>query len=113
MGGLIRFVYFTIITMFFFTADIMMINIENRIGDQIEITSQKMILYTLYEKLGLMLNEKNQIITILSQKNEHLENLLKLKNQRIEDLEMQLKKKKIVQEMSTVIEHEPNLIKKG
>lgn len=61
-----------------------------------------MILYTLYEKLEQAFNEKDQVIKILQQKNEHLENLLKLKNERIADLEINLKRKgkSILQQIS-------------
>lgn len=80
----------------------MTINIEQRIGDRIEITPQKMIFYNLYEKLEQVLNGKAQVIKILQQKNEHLENLMKLKNERIEDLEKRLKRKdkSILQQIS-------------
>lgn len=62
-----------------------------------------MIFYNLYEKLEQVLEEKAQVIKILQQKNEHLENLLKLKNERIADLEMNLKRKEksILQQIST------------
>lgn len=68
----------------------MTINVQIQEGDQIETVPQRMILYTLYENLERMLEEKNQMIQIVSQKNEHLENLLKLKSERIEDLEAQI-----------------------
>lgn len=68
----------------------MTINVQTHNGDQIELVSQKMIIYSLYENLERMLEEKHQVIQILSQKNDHLENLLKLKSERIEDLERQL-----------------------
>lgn len=86
----------------FFKAEIVTINIEQRIGDRLEVTPKKMILYTLYEKLEQAFNEKDQVIKILQQKNEHLENLLKLKNERIADLEINIKRKgkSILQQIS-------------
>lgn len=54
-------------------------------GSECEI-QQKMIKYSLYEKLEKVVLEKNQKIAVLNQEIEHLESLIKLKNLKIAEL---------------------------
>ena len=70
--------------------DVMTVNITKRVGSSYEIVPQRMILYSLYDNLEQKLEEKDQVIVTLMQKNQHLENLLNLKNLRIEDLQKRL-----------------------
>ncbi|XP_063698201.1 sperm flagellar protein 1-like [Culicoides brevitarsis] len=81
------------------TSEIITINMEQRIGDHVEVTPQKLIFYNLYEKLEQVMTEKCQLIKILQQKNAHLESLLQLKNARIADLEERLNKKEILEQI--------------
>lgn len=74
------------------TGDIMTVSFERQKGDKVEMVQQQMILYSMYQELEQILTDKNQVILILSQKNEHLENLIKLKDQRIADLEAKIEK---------------------
>ena len=70
--------------------DIMTVNITKKVGSSYEIVPQRMILYSVYDKLEQKLEEKDQAIVTLLQKNQHLENLLNLKNLRIDDLQKRL-----------------------
>lgn len=74
------------------SGEIMTVNVERQKGDKVEVVQQQMILYTMYQELEQMLSDKNQVILILSQKNEHLENLIKLKDERVADLQAKFEK---------------------
>lgn len=67
-------------------ADVLVINVNQKVGDGLLQIPQKMIIYSSYEKLLDELTIKENKIATMEQKIIHLENVLKLKSERIEDL---------------------------
>ncbi|KAM7358614.1 sperm flagellar protein 1 [Cochliomyia hominivorax] len=72
--------------------DIMMVTVNKKIGDAIVQVPQKMILFSIYEQVLRESQAKENFITTSQQKITHLENILKLKEERIEELCAQLAK---------------------
>ncbi|CAD7084638.1 unnamed protein product [Hermetia illucens] len=70
--------------------NIMIVNVSKKVGDALVQVPQKMILYSMYEQAQDEIAEKDRTIALLSQKVTHLENFLKLKSERIENLCCQL-----------------------
>lgn len=73
--------------------DVLTVQVAKKVGDSIVEVPQKMIIYSLYEKALHTIDEKDRIIGQLGQKITHLENFLKLKTERIENLCSQLSRK--------------------
>ncbi|KAH8304969.1 hypothetical protein KR018_004425, partial [Drosophila ironensis] len=73
--------------------------INKQIGDGIVQVPQKMILYSLYEKIVRDSQAKDVIIDAYQQRLTHMENIIKVKTERIEELLMQMGK--IPQKMTT------------
>ncbi|XP_055915646.1 sperm flagellar protein 1 [Eupeodes corollae] len=72
--------------------EIVMVNINKNIGDAIIQVPQKMILYSIFEEIVRESKEKDIKIEVLCQKVVHLENIIGLKNERIEELTGQINK---------------------
>ncbi|KAH8318352.1 hypothetical protein KR074_007486 [Drosophila pseudoananassae] len=66
--------------------------INKQIGDGIVQMPQKMILYSLYEKIARDSESKDVIIDAYQQRLAHMENIIKVKTERIEELLMQMGK---------------------
>lgn len=75
------------------TTDIMTVTVQKQIGDHIENVAQRMIEYSIYEKLQKDNNVQQAEIESLKQKNEHYCDLLELKTKIIVDLQQQLDKR--------------------
>lgn len=72
--------------------EIVIVNVSKKIGDAIIQMPQKMILYSLYEELHQEYKKKDAILNATQQKLTHLENIVKLKTERIDELTGQLTK---------------------
>uniref|UniRef100_A0A1A9UFY2 CH_2 domain-containing protein n=1 Tax=Glossina austeni TaxID=7395 RepID=A0A1A9UFY2_GLOAU len=72
--------------------DLMMVTVNKKIGDAIIQVPQKMILYSIYEQVVRKSQAKDIYLSASQQKITHLENVLKLKTERIEELCTQLAK---------------------
>ncbi|KAI8115674.1 Sperm flagellar protein 1 [Lucilia cuprina] len=72
--------------------DIMMVTVNKKIGDAIVQVPQKMILFSIYEQVLRESQAKDGFVNTAQQKITHLENILKLKDERIEELCNQLAK---------------------
>ncbi|XP_053952882.1 sperm flagellar protein 1 [Anastrepha ludens] len=72
--------------------DIIVVNVNKKVGDAIVQVPQKMILYSVYEQSVRDLQTKDSYLNAANQKIAHLENLLKLKSERIDELCAQLAK---------------------
>ncbi|KAL9907259.1 sperm flagellar protein 1 [Glossina fuscipes fuscipes] len=72
--------------------DLMMVTVNKKIGDAIIQVPQKMILYSIYEQVLRKSQAKDVYLSASQQKITHLENVLKLKAERIEELCAQLAK---------------------
>lgn len=72
--------------------DVLIASINQKVGDGLIQIPQKMIVYSCYEKLLDELAAKEQKIETMEQKIIHLENILKLKKERIEDLSGKINK---------------------
>ncbi|XP_018790256.1 PREDICTED: sperm flagellar protein 1 [Bactrocera latifrons] len=72
--------------------DIIAVNVSKKIGDAIVQVPQKMILYSIYESAIRESQAKDSYLNAANQKIAHLENILKLKAERIEELCAQLAK---------------------
>lgn len=70
----------------FENAEILIVNVNQKVGDGLIQIPQKMIIYSSYEKLLDELTIKQNKMSTMEQKIIHLENVLKLKSERIEDL---------------------------
>ncbi|XP_055845014.1 sperm flagellar protein 1 [Episyrphus balteatus] len=81
--------------------EIVMINMNKQIGDGIIQVPQKMILYSIFEQTFRASKEKDIKIDLLYQKNVHLENLIELKNERIEELQGQIEKLQSVRKLAS------------
>ncbi|XP_017045481.1 sperm flagellar protein 1 [Drosophila ficusphila] len=66
--------------------------VNKQIGDGIVQIPQKMILYSRYEKIARDSQAKDVIIDAYQQRLAHLENIIKIKTERIEELLMQMGK---------------------
>ncbi|KAH8236068.1 hypothetical protein KR026_006170 [Drosophila bipectinata] len=66
--------------------------INKQVGDGIVQMPQKMILYSLYEKMARDSQSKDVIIDAYQQRLAHMENIIKVKTERIEELLMQMGK---------------------
>ncbi|KAH8282145.1 hypothetical protein KR054_005769, partial [Drosophila jambulina] len=66
--------------------------VNKQIGDAIIQVPQKMILYSLYEKVNRDSKAKDDIIDTFQQRLTHMENILKIKKERIDELLMQMGK---------------------
>ncbi|XP_068159276.1 sperm flagellar protein 1-like [Drosophila tropicalis] len=66
--------------------------INKQVGDGIVQVPQKMILYSLYEKMARDGQAKDVIIDAYQQRLAHMENIIKLKTERIDELLMQMGK---------------------
>uniref|UniRef100_A0A1B0AJ13 CH_2 domain-containing protein n=1 Tax=Glossina pallidipes TaxID=7398 RepID=A0A1B0AJ13_GLOPL len=66
--------------------DLMMVIVNKKLGDAIIQLPQKMILYSIYEQVLRNSQAKDVYLSALQQKITHLENVLKLKAERIEEL---------------------------
>lgn len=66
--------------------EILTVIVNKKVGDAIVQVPQKMILYSLYEKLLNELRDKEVELTISNQKNVHLANVIQLKVERIDEL---------------------------
>ncbi|XP_075156795.1 sperm flagellar protein 1 [Haematobia irritans] len=66
--------------------EVMTITITKKIGDGLIQVPQKMILYSIYEKILRDSQVKDHIIMNAEQKITHLENIIKLKTERIDEL---------------------------
>lgn len=73
--------------------DIMTVTVQKQIGDHFENVAQRMIEYSIYEKLQKDNNVQQAEIESLKQKLEHYCDLVELKTQIIEDLQQQLDKR--------------------
>lgn len=72
----------------------MCVNVTRRSGaGDMQQVAQKMVNYTLYEQSQETVREQQQAIVVLTQKIDHLDNLLKLKCLRFADLEARLARK--------------------
>ncbi|XP_036339873.1 sperm flagellar protein 1-like [Rhagoletis pomonella] len=72
--------------------DIIVVNVNKKIGDAIVQVPQKMILYSIYEQALRDCQTKDSYLNSANQKIAHLENILKLKAERIDELCGQLAK---------------------
>lgn len=72
--------------------DIIVVNVNKKIGDAIVQVPQKMILYSIYEQALRDCQTKDSYLNAANQKIAHLENILKLKAERIDELCGQLAK---------------------
>ncbi|XP_037934790.1 sperm flagellar protein 1 [Teleopsis dalmanni] len=72
--------------------DVMMVIVNKQVGDLVVQVPQKMILYSIYEEVATDLNTNKAYLAAAYQKIAHLENLLKLRNERINQLNEQLEK---------------------
>lgn len=72
--------------------DVMMVKVNKKIGDAVVQVPQKMILFSIYEQVLRESHAKDSFVTTAQQKVTHLENVLKLKEERIEELCSQLAK---------------------
>ncbi|XP_005183889.1 sperm flagellar protein 1 [Musca domestica] len=72
--------------------EIMTVTVNKRIGDGLIQVPQKMILYSLYEEAIKQCQAKDNYITAAQQKITHLENVIQLKAERIDELCAQLAK---------------------
>ncbi|XP_065361112.1 sperm flagellar protein 1 [Calliphora vicina] len=72
--------------------DVMMVTVSKKIGDAIVQVPQKMILFSIYEQVLRESQAKDSFIATTQQKITHLENVLQLKEERIEELCGQLAK---------------------
>ncbi|KAH8308078.1 hypothetical protein KR059_005993, partial [Drosophila kikkawai] len=68
------------------------VSVNKQIGDAIVQVPQKMILFSLYEKVNRDSKAKDDVIDTLQQQVTHMENILKLKKERIDELLMQMGK---------------------
>ncbi|XP_033170307.1 sperm flagellar protein 1 isoform X2 [Drosophila mauritiana] len=66
--------------------------VNKQVGDGIVQVPQKMILYSLYEKSERDSHEKDAIIDAYQQRMTHMESIIKLKTERIDELLMQMGK---------------------
>ncbi|KAH8393508.1 hypothetical protein KR200_003284, partial [Drosophila serrata] len=66
--------------------------VNKQIGDAIVQVPQKMILYSIYEEVNRECKAKDDIIDTFQQRLIHMENILKLKTERIDELLMQMGK---------------------
>ncbi|KAH8255733.1 hypothetical protein KR038_009456, partial [Drosophila bunnanda] len=66
--------------------------VNKQIGDAIVQVPQKMILYSLYEKVSRDSKAKDEAIETFQQRLIHMENILKVKSERIDELLMQMGK---------------------
>ncbi|CAO1408486.1 unnamed protein product [Diamesa serratosioi] len=73
--------------------DIMTVTVQKQIGDHIENVAQRMIEYSIYEKLQKDHDVQQAEIESLKHKNEHYCELIELKTQIIVDLQQQLEKR--------------------
>ncbi|XP_067647243.1 sperm flagellar protein 1-like [Eurosta solidaginis] len=72
--------------------DVIVVNINKKIGDAIVQVPQKMVLYSIYEQTLRDSQGKESYLSAANQKIAHLENILKLKSERIDELCAQLAK---------------------
>lgn len=72
--------------------DIMTVTVNKKIGDAIVQVPQKMILYSIYEQILKESQAKDNFLMTCQQKITHLENVLQLKEERIDELCSQLAK---------------------
>uniref|UniRef100_A0A1A9WTM9 CH_2 domain-containing protein n=1 Tax=Glossina brevipalpis TaxID=37001 RepID=A0A1A9WTM9_9MUSC len=72
--------------------DVMMVTVNKTVGDAIVQVPQKMILFSIYEQVVRESQAKDVYLNASQQKITHLENILKLKAERIEELCAQLAK---------------------
>lgn len=72
--------------------EVMIVKVNKKIGDAIVQVPQKMILFSIYEQALRESHAKDNFVTTAQQKVTHLENVLKLKEERIEELCSQLAK---------------------
>lgn len=72
--------------------DILVVNINKKVGDAIVQVPQKMILFSIYEQTLKESHSKDAFLNAAQQKVAHLEHLLKLKGERIDELCSQLAK---------------------
>uniref|UniRef100_W8BPZ9 Sperm flagellar protein 1 n=1 Tax=Ceratitis capitata TaxID=7213 RepID=W8BPZ9_CERCA len=72
--------------------DIMMVNVNKKVGDAIVQVPQKMILFSIYEHTLRDSQTKESYLNAANQKIAHLESILKLKGERIDELCAQLAK---------------------
>lgn len=72
--------------------EIVMMNINKKIGDAIIQVPQKMILYSIYEEAVQDSKKKDIKMDLLCQKIIHLENIIELKNEHIDELTSQIDK---------------------
>lgn len=70
--------------------DVMMVTVNKKVGDAIVQVPQKMILFSIYEQVLREAKAKDSLIAGAHQKVTHLENVLQLKAERIEELCTQL-----------------------
>ncbi|KAH8373268.1 hypothetical protein KR009_012190, partial [Drosophila setifemur] len=77
--------------------------VNKQVGDGIVQVPQKMILYSLYEKMTRDSQAKDIIIDAYQQRLAHMENIIKVKSERIEELLMQMGKmpQKVSSNMTT------------
>ncbi|XP_022223471.2 sperm flagellar protein 1 [Drosophila obscura] len=72
--------------------EVKVVVVNKRVGDAIVQIPQKMILYSLYEKMSQDNQTKDLLIDTYQQRLTHMENIIKVKTQRIEELLMQMGK---------------------
>ncbi|GBP19265.1 Sperm flagellar protein 1 [Eumeta japonica] len=72
---------------------VMVVPVKNRVNGVLEIVQQKVVNYGAYLTTKEELKDVKETVNILKQKLQHLENLLKLKEERIDELQRQLDRK--------------------
>lgn len=72
--------------------EVMMVTVNKKIGDAIVQVPQKMILYSIYEETLRESSSRDTYLYAAQQKIAHLENILRLKTERIDELCAQLAK---------------------
>ncbi|KPJ20991.1 hypothetical protein RR48_00373 [Papilio machaon] len=78
---------------YFFTENVLVVPLKTRVNGYLETIQQKVVSHQSYLTQKQELKDAKEVIDVLKQKVEHLDSLVKLKNERIEDLQKQLERK--------------------
>ncbi|CAF4838810.1 unnamed protein product [Pieris macdunnoughi] len=74
-------------------ANVLVVPVKSRINGILETVQRKVVCYDSYMSLKEEMKDAKESIEVLKQKVEHLDNLLKLKDERIDELQKQLERK--------------------
>ncbi|KPI93695.1 PREDICTED: sperm flagellar protein 1-like [Papilio xuthus] len=73
--------------------NVLVVPLKTRVNGYLETIQQKVVSHASYLTQKQELKDAKEVIDVLKQKVEHLDSLVKLKNERIEDLQKQLERK--------------------